>query len=103
MAQADSLNRYLYAGDDPVNQVDPSGKDCALSYLVGIASSIVTALGFAGYFGILLISANSGAEIAGLALFLSLVGPSILGSVAIAIGVILAAFSLAQTIQQCGI
>ena len=31
-----SANRYVYAGDDPVNQVDPSGKDavsCSLSVL----------------------------------------------------------------------
>ncbi len=42
-----SLNRYLYAGDDPVNFTDPSGMDanaCFLSILALFSAAIVGAL-----------------------------------------------------------
>ncbi len=32
-----SLNRYLYAGDDPVNLTDPSGRDCRFDILMASA------------------------------------------------------------------
>jgi len=46
-----SLNRYLYAGDDPVNLTDPSGKDavaCVYAFIVALAGLLVTLLTFIG-------------------------------------------------------
>jgi len=40
LGSPDSLNRYLYAGDDPVNVVDPSGRD-ATSCILSLEGSIV--------------------------------------------------------------
>jgi len=46
LSHPDTLNRYLYVGEDPVNQVDPSGKDifeCALAIallIVGIIGGV---------------------------------------------------------------
>jgi hypothetical protein len=46
LSKPDALNRYLYVDDDPVNQVDPSGKDifeCALAIallIVGIIGGV---------------------------------------------------------------
>lgn len=33
-----SANRYVYAGDDPVNQVDPNGKNCGGAIIDAIVS-----------------------------------------------------------------
>ena len=35
-----SLNQYVYAGDDPVNFTDPSGRDCWLTFLGAIVLAI---------------------------------------------------------------
>jgi RHS repeat-associated protein len=46
-----SLNRYLYAGDDPVNFTDPSGRDataCVYAFivaLVGLLATLFTMIG----------------------------------------------------------
>ena len=39
-----SLNRYLYAGDDPVNFTDPSGRDLITQCLIGAGVAFVIAL-----------------------------------------------------------
>jgi RHS repeat-associated protein len=38
-------NPYLYAGDDPVNMVDPTGRDCVIDALLNSAGAIVTTVG----------------------------------------------------------
>jgi RHS repeat-associated protein len=40
LADPTSLNRYLYAGDDPVNFTDPSGRDCQGVLWQGIVAVI---------------------------------------------------------------
>src|SRR5260221_6143802 len=37
LGDLNSANRYVYAGDDPVNAVDPSGKDCLFTLLSAIS------------------------------------------------------------------
>ncbi len=97
----DSLNRYLYAGDDPINQVDPSGKDCFINLLVNLIGGVIAAISTAGYFGALLAAANSGEELAIVAFLFSLTGPSIFFSILIAGGVLVVAYSITQAILQC--
>jgi hypothetical protein len=44
LGDLNSANRYVYAGDDPVNLVDPSGKDafdCALAIAVIVLTSVI--------------------------------------------------------------
>lgn len=45
LGDLNSVNRYVYAGDDPVNAVDPSGKDCQSAIVdafLGIVGVIFT-------------------------------------------------------------
>jgi RHS repeat-associated protein len=42
-----SVNRYAYAGDDPVNLVDPSGKD-STSFALCVVGGILAAASFIG-------------------------------------------------------
>ena len=101
LGSPDSLNRYLYAGDDPTNQVDPSGKDCFFNLLVSLIGGVITTILTAGYFGALLEAANSGFAPTIIGLLFSLVNPSILFSILIAGGVIVVAIAIQMAILQC--
>ena len=45
LGNADTLNRYLYVDDDPVNEVDPGGTDTLADCIISV---IVTLVGMAG-------------------------------------------------------
>ena len=38
-----TFNRYIYADGDPSDQVDPTGRDAALGYIVGLAAGTAVA------------------------------------------------------------
>ncbi|MFL5666281.1 MAG: RHS repeat-associated core domain-containing protein, partial [Ktedonobacteraceae bacterium] len=65
LGDLNSANRYTYAGDDPVNAVDPSGKavngGCIIAVLGSLASTVIT--GISAWTGF---SAIVGWEVAGL-------------------------------------
>jgi len=45
LTDPNSLNRYLYVSDDPVNLTDPSGKDavaCVYAFIVALAGLLAT-------------------------------------------------------------
>jgi RHS repeat-associated protein len=94
-------NPYVYAADDLVNAVDPSGKDCVSDVLFSIIGVAFTTFSFGGYLATLLAAANSGAAIAGAAFFLNPAGASILASIGFAVGIFWAGYFFAEVIQQC--
>ncbi len=62
LGNPDSLNRYLYAKDDPVNMVDPSGRQSLAAICIAAAAGGILALilatltGPGGFLALLLLS-----------------------------------------------
>jgi len=97
-----SANPYLYTNDDPVNVVDPSGRDCVLHAIEAALGSVIATLAAAGYLtSLLTLAAGDAAETTILAFLFSLTAPSVLGSLLIAGGIVLAALAIADAIQEC--
>jgi len=95
LGNPDSLNRYLYASDDPVNLVDPSGRD-ATTCILSLAGSIVGAL--ASIVGVVASAAGLAA-----ATGVALVG-AIFGFVGAILGLAGAAIALvASIVLACGV
>ncbi len=70
--QFGSANRYTYAGDDPVNAVDPSGKGDVFLCALGVIGAI-GGIG-AGLLGIIIVVIATGPEAAGLILLAAYLG-----------------------------
>jgi len=97
-----SANPYLYANDDPVNLVDPSGRDCVSHAIEAALDSVIATLAAAGYLtSLLTLAAGDAAETTILAFLFSITAPSVLGSLLIAGGIVLAALAIADAIQEC--
>ena len=97
-----SANPYVYAGDDPVNVVDPSGRECVLDALAASFGGIAATLSGAGYLASLLtLAAGDAVETTILAFLFSLTAPSVLGSILIAGGIFVAALAIAEVIKEC--
>ncbi len=66
LGDLNSANRYTYANDDPVNVVDPSGRDCVTDFVLSIIADVGTT--FAGFATLvaLLDAAIAGATIGGI-------------------------------------
>jgi hypothetical protein len=41
LADPDNGNRYAYAGDDPINNIDPTGRSCRTSLGLAIGSFLI--------------------------------------------------------------
>jgi len=54
LGDLNSANRYTYAGDDPVNMVDPSGKSALNCFLAGVYTVGTLLLFIGGIIGIIL-------------------------------------------------
>ena len=75
LADPTSLNRYVYASDDPVNVTDPSGRGDILACAEAIA--LVFLALFIGVAGIIIIIMLLPADAAGLALIAAYLGISV--------------------------
>lgn len=103
-----SLNRYLYAGDDPVNVTDPSGRyqglfGCVWDAIMAVVGLIAGLYAFVMWFYGLLVAANT-VTVIGLAAELAFALPSfgeVLATVLLALGLIAAAYVLAEVISKC--
>ena len=82
-----SVNPYLYANDDPVNEFDPSGRDATsqancvfaiigttLAGVIGIGSTIGGAFGVVGATGFVAASASTALVVGVLSIIAALVG-----------------------------
>src|SRR5258708_37825629 len=72
MGDLNADNRYTYAGDDPVNAVDPSGKGDVFLCALGVIGAI-GGIG-AGLLGIIIVVIATGPEAAGLILLAAYLG-----------------------------
>ena len=64
LSKPDTLNRYLYVDDDPVNRVDPSGKDTTGQCVGAITATVIGSAG--GYYVAITVAINVGLIIAGI-------------------------------------
>ncbi len=94
MGDLNSANRYVYAGDDPVNATDPSGKDptgCDFFVPGAIIGYIVAGIAGVGPLSAFLEALATGAALTGLGL------PALLALG----GLLVAAFVLLGTLEAC--
>ena len=96
-----SANPYVYAGDDPVNMVDPSGRDCVTDAVFTAFGDITAVVALFQYLVGLL---NAGTASVGIIAAEAATLPSILeilGAASIAIGIVAAAYFTAEVIATC--
>ena len=95
---ANGLNRYLFVGDDPINQVDPSGESCTGSQILilaaVLAAALITLVG-----AILLIPASALGSFAAFVAFISTQAG--LGTVLTAVGAFVGAQLAALGLSSC--
>ncbi len=92
LGSPDSLNRYLYAKDDPVNLVDPSGKDCVLDFVLTLATDF-----FAAFDGLAALAGLLESTIAASALF----GFVVVARIFFPIAALMGAYLTEQLILTC--
>ena len=90
-----SANRYVYAGNDPVNQVDPSGRFSltigCISTIVGLGWSFITAVqsliaAAQGWLGLAAFAAALSTGPAGWIIYLVTIGVTFIITAALAVG-----------------
>jgi RHS repeat-associated protein len=102
-----SLARYAYADNDPINLTDSSGKDCVTDIFLSVLGAVVAGVPFLATVILLLASANAlpGEALfieAGLDAFFSILSAVSLVMVTITVlGVILAAIAFANAMAEC--
>ena len=108
------MNPYMYAVDDPVNEVDPTGRDCVwdavLNTVVGISTIATTLVSWGGMLGAANAEAGVGTAVIlsdgsiGYLDFESLALPGIgeiPGAIAIGVGIFATGYFAAETIATC--
>ena len=102
MGKIGSGNPYVYAGNVPNMLTDPSGRDCITDALLATAGGILAAFTAGGYLAALLgLAAGPPVETTIVAFLFSFTAPSVIGSIAVAGGILLAAVAIAQAIVEC--
>lgn len=105
LGDLNSANRYVNVDDDPVNVVDPSGKDCVADFffiIAGLASAAWSTFQLLGGIGAILASSPVG--LAGMAAEVTFTGvpiAEILTVLFIVIGVAAAAYAFVVALNQC--
>lgn len=107
LAETTKANSYMYADNDPVNRVDPSGRYDVLGFLTTAAATAITTIGDAAFLVQLLEAANLAGDAATAFSFsnpvvlFSLTSPSVLLALFVVAGTALAVYSLYQATLQC--
>ena len=90
MFDANGLNRYIFTGDDPINQVDPSGgQSCIQDVILGAIGAIgAVADTYLAGLGLFAVAAGEAALTGGL-IFSSLFAPFALIAAAVGVAVVI--------------
>ena len=99
-----SANAYVYAGDDPVNAVDPSGRD-ATSEAVCILNIVLAALGgIGGIVGVITSALGLGIAVDAGAIAVAALGlaGSLIVLLTADVGALLLLFTCGVTVDQLG-
>jgi len=92
LASPDTLNRYLYVNNSPVNKTDISGKDCLTDLVLNLIGLGITFIG-----GVYLLGAFSAAALAGATIAFGVWLSIVFLPIALAIG----AYFLSEAISEC--
>ncbi len=102
LQETTKANPYVCTEDNPVNVTDTNGAgNCVVDVALSILGGAFTAFSATGYGIALLEAANSGETITLASFLFNPAGPSILASIGVGVGIVLAGYFFAELIQQC--